>query len=105
MTLEQQCFWDILQADPRRLAHVFGQELKTIKNKQRFNRRADECLDFIMSNFDSEGAIRTVKTWLSVYQLPIDPGALESFDKFHTNYGHIVTQNHCTIKSYERLNI
>jgi hypothetical protein len=104
MTPEQQYFWDVLQADPRRLAHVFGQELKAIKNKRRFNRRADECLDFIMSTFDSEGVLRTVKTWLSVYQLPFDPGAMESFDKFHTNYGHLVTQKHCTIKSYERTN-
>lgn len=104
MTPEQEHFWDVLRADPVRLCHTYGKELQLIKSKKQFDQRADECLDFVMSNFDSENVLRTVKTWLSLYKLPLDPGELESFDKFHTTYGHMVIARSYKnpINSYEQ---
>lgn len=102
MTPEQQVFWDVLRADPERLCHTYAQELEKIKNQRKLNRRADEYLDFMMSNFDTEGVLRTVKTWLSVYKLPLDPSKLLSFDRFNEKYYHIVQQRPSWMKSYER---
>lgn len=100
MTPEQQCCWDILTANPERLCHTFAQELKLIKNKRQFHSRVDEHLSFIMSNFDSSGVLRTVKTWLCEYRLPLDPSKLSMMDQFHNNYSHIVANCPDSIKSY-----
>jgi hypothetical protein len=102
MTPDQQHCWDVLRADPQRLCHTYAQELEKIKNKRQFNRRADQYLDFMMSNFSTEGVLRTVKTWLSVYRLPLDPTALSTFDRFNSNYHHIISQRPSWITPYER---
>jgi hypothetical protein len=102
MTPDQQHCWDVLRSDPRQLCHTYAQELEKIKNKSQFNRRADEYLDFMMSNFPTEGVLRTVKTWLSVYQLPLDPSTLLSFDRFNKKYNQIVQQRPSWMISYER---
>ena len=106
ITPEQQTLWDVLSADPARLSHTYGLELKSIKNKDQFHRRVDELLYFIMANFNNEGVIRTVKTWLSVYKLPLEPAKLQAFDKFHKNYGHLIIQRQhkTTFESYESEN-
>lgn len=102
MTPDQQICWDILRADPEQLCHTYAQELKKIKGKRNFNLRADEYLDFMMSNFDSEGVLRTVKTWLCTYKLPLDPSKLSSFTRFNEKYNHIVQQRPSWMTSYER---
>jgi hypothetical protein len=95
MTPEQQKFWDILRIDPERLCHRFGRELQNIQNKKQFIKRADECFYFIMSTFDRESVLRTVKTWLCVYNLPLlDLTKMESFQKFHDEYNEIIVQKH-----------
>ena len=100
----EEYVWDVLSANPARLSHAFGQELQAIKNKKKFHQRANECLNFVMTNFNNEGVIRTVKTWLSFYKLPLEPDKLPSFEKFHNNYGHIIHQDlyRKTIASYEQ---
>jgi hypothetical protein len=92
MTPEQQKFWDILRIDPEKLCHRFGRELQNIHNRKQFLKRADECFNFIMSNFDQESVLRTVKTWLCIYNLPVEPDKMESFQKFHEQYGEVIVQ-------------
>ena len=96
-TDEQELMWAILKFDPKVIAHHYGRELSTLaikKNKQKFNRRADEVLTLIMNTApDSLAVIGIVKCWLSYYKLPLDTKKLTSFDRFHKNYSDIVIQN------------
>ena len=99
MTPEQQKCWDLLCVNSENLCHTFGKELQSIKGKKKFHARADEYLHFIISNFDDDGALRTLKTWLCVYKLPLEPAKLSCMEPFHEKYGRIVSSQ--KFKSYE----
>jgi len=92
MTPEQQKFWDILRIDPEKTCHRFGRELQNIQNRKQFRKRADECFEFIMSNLDTESVIRIVKTWLCVYNLPLEPDKMKCFQRFHETYSNVIQQ-------------
>ena len=92
MTPEQQKFWDILSISPEKTCHAFGRELKNIRNKKQFLKRADECFEFVMSNLDAESVVRIVKTWLCVYNLPFEPDKMKSFQSFHEHYGPVIME-------------
>lgn len=95
---EQELTWAILKFDPKVIAHRYGQELSELaskRNKQKFNKRADELLSLIMTlSPNSLSVIGIVKCWLSYYKLPLDPKKLPSFDRFHENYGDTIINNH-----------
>ena len=109
MTEDQQLMWNMLTADPNRLAHMFGQELldlSKIRGRRRFKQRSDEVLNYIMTNVrDPINVISIVKTWLTVYQLPLEPDSMPSFDRFHENYGSWVAENADDISVYSKFEV
>lgn len=100
MTPEQALFWRRLQLDPELYAHDSGQELATIKNKREFSARVNSHLEFILANFESRPASCIVKTWLSVYDLPLDPKRISCWTEFHNSVGVYVRDNLKDIEAY-----
>jgi|TARA_R110000744_G_scaffold32445_5_gene75914 hypothetical protein len=55
-----------------------------------FDKKADNFLDFMMENFDTELTVMGAKIALSTYKLPMKPSKLKSFNKFHEKFGKYV---------------
>jgi hypothetical protein len=103
MTADQQLAWDLLSNNHARVAHAWGQELAALskrRNKKQFRDRADECLARTLS-WPIDARSRAVKTWLSTYQIPLNPAELPSFGRFHQTTGHFVFNNSQSILAYE----
>jgi hypothetical protein len=102
MTDDQQLAWDLLSGNHRKLAHLWGQELLELskkRGKKQFHARADECLSITLS-WPVEARSRAVKTWLSTYRVPFDPGRMPHMDQFHKTTGDFVIQNARNITPY-----
>jgi len=101
----KELMWDLLSENHAQLAHAWGQELRALsqrRGKQRFHARAEQCLKATL-NWPSEARTRTVKTWLSTYQLPLEPRQLASFDQWHNLTGQYILNNIQAIKAYNRV--
>ena len=100
LTPEQQLFWDALHGAQFH-AHTMARDILSVKGRaKRFHARVDQHMYTIMNLYTAEEVIRIVKTWLSVYQIPMDPGQMISSDLFHQRYGSIVIALSGKIKSY-----
>lgn len=101
--IDKEYMWDLLSSNYSKLAHAWGQELAALsrrRNKQQFHARAEECLKATLL-WPVDARSRTVKTWLSTYQLPLDQGKLESFNQWHELTSHYVFANQRNIQSYD----
>jgi hypothetical protein len=58
--------------------------------KDEWHKAADNCFFFMMDNFSTELIVMGAKVALTNYKLPLTPGKLQCFDKFHKNYGKFV---------------
>ena len=87
-------------------AHESAKEMLVILNQGKrkryksMNLAADKHLLTIMNLFDKEPAVRIIKTWLSTYELPLDPDRLKTFERFHEQFGKFVAQHTAHIRSY-----
>jgi len=94
---DKDLFWAILKADPKVIAHHFGQELVELsekKNKEKFHRRLDELISMVMNTVQDDIMILAIiKCWFTKYQIPADPSKLSCFDHFHENYSDLVMQS------------
>jgi hypothetical protein len=100
LTPEQQLFWDALHGAQFH-AHTMARDILSVKGRaKRFHARIDQHMYTIMNLYTAEEVIRIVKTWLSVYQIPMDPGRMTSSDLFHQRYGSIVIALSGKIQSY-----
>lgn len=101
--LPQDLMWDLLCDNHRKLSHIWGQELLELSKKRggkRFRARVNECLSNTLS-WPVEARARAVKTWLSTYRIPLDPGKMSSFDCFHKTTGDFIINNIKSIQAYE----
>jgi hypothetical protein len=102
MTEEQKLMWDTLSADPAGLCHTWAQDI--LKSKRSMHRKADKYLGIALNLFTIEDITSVVKTWLSYYDMPLNPNKLKNFDKFHNRCGRYVISNSCagqnTIKNF-----
>ena len=64
-------------------------EASDAKDKK-FDAMADNFLNFMMDNFDTELTVMGAKIALSTYKLPMKPSKLKSFNKFHQKFGKYV---------------
>jgi hypothetical protein len=104
-TVDKELMWDLLSDNHGRLVHAWGQELQALskkRSKQQFHSRAEECLKATL-NWPNDARARAVKTWLSTYQLPLDPKHMDSFDQFHTLTGQFILNNIRAIKAYHQV--
>lgn len=89
-----------------RYAHISAKEMKTVLESGKRNRVssmlkiADRHFGVIMQVFSVEHTAMILKTWLSVYQLPLDATRLKTFDIFHATYGSWILKNAGKIKGY-----
>jgi hypothetical protein len=91
---EKELVWGILRADPEYIAHHYARELLELSNRRgrvKFHRRCDELLTMVMNTVQNPVYVLAImKCWLTNYQLPMDPGKLPSFDRFHDKYGKLL---------------
>jgi hypothetical protein len=91
---EKELVWGILRADPEYIAHHYAQELLELsrrRGQRLFHRRCDELLTMVMNTVQNPVyVLAIIKCWLNNYRLPIDPGKLPSFDRFHDKYGKLI---------------
>ena len=103
LTPEQQQFWNALHGAPYH-CHSMARDILAVKGRaKRFHQRVDQHLDTIMRLYKGDEIIRIVYTWMTVYQLPLDPGRLTTFDLFHSRYGsHVlaIMDSRTKIKPY-----
>ena len=100
LTPEQQRFWDALHG-PEYHAHAMAKDILSVRGRaKRFHARIDQHMYTIMSLYTADEVIRIVKTWLSVYKIPMDPSQMTSSDLFHDRCGSIVIALSGKIKSY-----
>jgi len=52
--------------------------------------QADRCFIFMMDNFNTELIVMGAKVALTNYKLPLTPGKLKCFDRFHKDYGRFI---------------
>ena len=101
LTSEQEVFWNMLKCDPEFLAHHWGKEMSLLKGRK-FHEACDEHLNFILASSLSEiELLRIVKTWLSTYDLPLDPSKLKYFDEFHNRVQFAIRGDVSGVKVYE----
>lgn len=91
---------------PNWYAHSSAKDLLTVLNQGKrkrykaMNATADKHLATIMNLYDKESCVRILKTWLSAYQLPLDPDRLKMFDQFHAQHSNFIINNTAMIHSY-----
>ena len=103
MTKDQQLFWDVISCNYSRISHAWGREMLDLvkRNKMtKFHVMANSYVSAVLS-WPADARARAVKTWLSIYQLPLEPGRMESFDDFHKTTGSYVINNVAHITSYD----
>jgi len=102
----------LILAGPAHYAHKTGKEMTAMipgdtgthrwqrAQEKKMLRAADEHFKIIMQTFNTSQAVRIVKTWLTHYQLPLDPARLKNFDLFHTMCKDQILTNYHQIRSY-----
>jgi hypothetical protein len=62
---------------------------KKVDNKK-FHEMAQNFIDYMMNNFETELVVMGAKIALKTYMLPIEPSQLKNFDEFHKKYGKYI---------------
>jgi hypothetical protein len=71
------------------------------RNKMtKFHVMANSYVSAVLS-WPDDARARAVKTWLSIYQLPLEPKRMKSFTDFHKTTGSYVLNNANHITSYD----
>jgi hypothetical protein len=101
MTPEQQLFWDTLKCDAHWFAHDRARILSRLDDKE-FHETVDDLMIQMANNLTVTDISSVIKTWLSVYDLPLDAGKLGlGFDKVHSRVGVYVQTQASKIKPVE----
>jgi len=66
-------------------------DTKRVNNKQ-FHVMAENFINYMMTNFETELVVMGAKIALKTYKLPIEPGQLKNFDEFHKKYGKYIVE-------------
>ena len=98
MTEEQQLMWNMLSADPATMCHVWARDI--LRSKRTMHRKADQYLGQALNWFSVEDITGIMKTWISHYDMPLNPGKLTNYEKFHRRCGTYVFANSCSIKGF-----
>ena len=57
-----------------------------------WHKMADNFIQFMMDNFETEMVVLGARTALKTYQLPFSPKNLKSFDEFYKRYGSLIVE-------------
>jgi hypothetical protein len=90
LTASQEQFWNALKG-PEFYCHQRARAMLIVRGRgKKFHGIVDESLRYIIANFSKIDGIRIMHTWLRVYELPIDPNKLTSYDEFHNHFGKMI---------------
>lgn len=64
---------------------------KRVNDKQ-FHVMAENFINYMMDNFETELVVLGAKIALKTYRLPIEPSKLKNFEQFHKKYGKYVVE-------------
>jgi hypothetical protein len=104
VTEDQEYMWAMLKCEPQKLCHTWADQLMVCKSDENaMNALADDFVYYMLDRFSHTNTCRVIKTWLTVYKLPIEPGRLTSFDQFHVNCGQFVVNNPEIIDVFEKV--
>ena len=98
MTDEQQLMWDTLSANPAGLCHSWARDI--LRSKRSMHRKADKYLGQALKLFTVEDIAAILKTWLTHYNIPLNPNKLENYETFHRRCGPYVFANSRSIKDF-----
>jgi hypothetical protein len=101
MTPEQRVFWDTLKCDAHWFAHDRARILSRLDDKE-FHKTVDDLMIQMANNLTVTDISSVIKTWLSVYDLPLDARRLGSgFEQVHRRVGVYVQTEASKIKPVE----
>ena len=101
MTPEQRIFWDTLKCDAHWFAHDRARILSRL-NDELFHKTVDDLMIQMANNLTVAEISRVIKTWLSVYNLPLDARRLGlGFEQVHHRVGVYVQTQASNIKPVE----
>jgi hypothetical protein len=101
MTPEQQVFWDALKCDPHWFAHDRAKALSRLDDEL-FHKTVDDLLIQMANNLSTAEIASVIKTWLTVYNLPLEPIRLGlGFEQVHGRIGQYVQTRASNIKPVE----
>jgi len=90
MTHEQKLFWDTLRCDAHWFAHDRAKILARLDDEL-FHETADDLMIQMANNLTVADISSVIKTWLSVYDLPLDARRLgRGFEQVHSRVGGYV---------------
>jgi len=86
MTTNPNKFWTMLRGADH-YCHKLAEEMQAVHGRQKkFHHKVDQSIYFIMENFADQEVVNCMHTWLKIYELPIDPNRLASYDDFCVKY-------------------
>jgi hypothetical protein len=101
MTHEQKLFWDTLKCDAHWFAHDRAKALSRL-DAELFHKTVDDLLMQMANNLTVSEISSVIKTWLSVYNLPLDANRLGlGFEQVHARVGVYVQTQASNIKPVE----
>ena len=100
LSLSQQITWDILCRDPASFAHRWGVILAQL-DSDALHMRCDNLL-LEMMQFSDQDAVSILKTFLCVYELPLEVLRLKNFHHFNQKYGDYIIKNTYNLKPFEK---
>jgi hypothetical protein len=101
MTPEQRIFWDTLKCDAHWFAHDRAKILARLDDEL-FHETVDDLMIKMANNLTVADISSVIKTWLNVYNFPLDPDRLgRGFEQVHRRIGQYVLTQAREIKSVE----
>jgi hypothetical protein len=98
MTPEQRVFWDTLKCDIHWFAHDQAKILSSLDDEL-FHKTVDDLMIQMANNLTVADISSVIKTWLSVYKLPLDATRLGlGFEQVHRRVGQYVLTEASKIK-------
>lgn len=90
LTPEQQEFWSYFKWDPETFSHNTARRVLAAAKREQPRMINAAFTRLMQSETDPEIRARVIKTWLSRYQLPMDPMEIDLFDQFHSQTGPLL---------------
>ena len=77
---------------PAARAYRWGAEINALVGDELQNAHLDNCIVWMLDNYDPHTTIRTIKTLVAGCKVQPDATLLPSFERFHESAGHIMLQ-------------
>ena len=90
MTPEQKFMWDQLSNNYPTLTHEMAAKIVQA-DKRWLNRKANKFLG-VINTWPIEDAVRAMRTWLTIYKMPLSPSKLSNYHAFNERCGAYILE-------------